>query len=696
MKRLHVGQKMGLGFGIVILLALALGGVASVMMAGVRTQSTILEREYIPEITVASELERTSRQMMLSVRSYSLSQDQQYLEESLQFFDLFDQYLLDAETLAEAAPHLAKLKTMLPTIRAGIDEFKDLTQGTRTLNQQLDEVRQALQDAASQYLISCYVFLQNQHNALKVETIADFPRNLLLKRQEKISLVSRIIDLSNEIRVDTFRGQAIRNLDVIEESMSGFDSMDEIFQQLLKLTVLDENIQEIQKSQEAARTYRNAMDRLVEHWEALQKLEQQRLAVSERLLEEVRATASQGLENTEKIADATVALLSSASLILIVGLIIAAILGIGTAFLITKGLLDQLGADPSVVVDIARQVAAGNLQVHFDLKEGKKSRGLLAAMQEMVDNLEAIVTDVKGAADNVTSGSRQMSSSAEEMSQGATEQAAASEEASSSMEEMAANIRQNAENAMQTEKIARQAAQDSKTSGEAVAETVEAMKEIVKQISVIEEIARQTHTLSLNATIEAAKAEQYGKGFAVVASEVRALAERSRLAAGDINSLAASSVGTAERAGEMLNKLVPDIQKTAELVQEISAASREQDSGASQINSAIQQLDQVVQQNSSVSEEMAATAEELYGQSDMLKQTIAFFKVDNGRYESSNGRERSSQKSRAMSATVKHPRNADTEHHSAKQAHSEPDETDLFSDRESERDDQLDQEFERF
>jgi methyl-accepting chemotaxis protein len=196
------------------------------------------------------------------------------------------------------------------------------------------------------------------------------------------------------------------------------------------------------------------------------------------------------------------------------------------------------------------------------------------------------------------------------------------------MEQMAANIQQNADNAMQTEQIAMKAAEDARESGKAVAETLDAMHEIITKISVIEEIARQTHMLSLNATIEAAKAEQYGKGFGVVASEVRALASRAQAAAKEINGTANSSIAVAERAGELLKKLVPDIQQTAELVQEISAASREQNSGAGQINQAIQQLDQVIQQNSAVSEEMSSTAEELAAQAEHLQSTIAFFNTN--------------------------------------------------------------------
>jgi methyl-accepting chemotaxis protein len=196
------------------------------------------------------------------------------------------------------------------------------------------------------------------------------------------------------------------------------------------------------------------------------------------------------------------------------------------------------------------------------------------------------------------------------------------------MEQMAANIRQNADNAMQTEKIAIKSAQDAKEGGQAVSQTVSAMKEIAGKISIIEEIARQTNLLALNAAIEAARAGEHGKGFAVVAAEVRKLAERSQHAAAEISQLSGSSVDVAEKAGAMLTRMVPDIQRTAELVQEIAAASKEQDTGAEQVNKAIQQLDQVIQQNASASEEMASTAEELSSQAEQLQQTIAFFKVD--------------------------------------------------------------------
>ena len=293
-----------------------------------------------------------------------------------------------------------------------------------------------------------------------------------------------------------------------------------------------------------------------------------------------------------------------------------------------KNNLNNLVEATNGITENAKKVSQGNLMV--ELKKRCENDDLMGSLAAMVAKLKEVVMEVQSAADNVASGGQEMSATAQEMSQGATEQAASAEEVSSSMEQMASSIRQNTDNAMQTEKIAIKSAADAKEGGKAVIETVAAMKQIATKISIIEEIARQTNLLALNAAIEAARAGEHGKGFAVVASEVRKLAERSQSAAGEISQLSTSSVAIAEQAGEMLTRMLPDIQKTAELVQEISASSKEQDTGAEQINKAIQQLDQVIQQNASSAEEMASTTEELSSQAEQLKATIAFFTLDTG------------------------------------------------------------------
>jgi methyl-accepting chemotaxis protein len=297
--------------------------------------------------------------------------------------------------------------------------------------------------------------------------------------------------------------------------------------------------------------------------------------------------------------------------------------GLLLSFLLTRGITTPVKR----TIDFVESIAKGDLTASLSIRQNDEMGTMADVLNAMIQKIRNVVSDVKDASDNVASGSQQLSAGAEQMSQGTTEQAASAEEASSSVEEMNATIKQNADNASQTEKIALKSAADATESGKAVSETVGAMKDIASKISIIEEIARQTNLLALNAAIEAARAGEHGKGFAVVASEVRKLAERSQVAAAEISKLSMSSVHVAEKAGLMLGKLVPDIQKTAELVQEISAASKEQAGGADQINGAIQQLNQVVQQNAGAAEEMSSTAEELSSQAAQLQETIAFFKT---------------------------------------------------------------------
>ncbi len=277
------------------------------------------------------------------------------------------------------------------------------------------------------------------------------------------------------------------------------------------------------------------------------------------------------------------------------------------------------------IVVKAKMVASGDLTV--DLKKRSDNDHLLQSLTDMVKSTARIITEFQSAANNISASSEQMSSTSQELSQGASEQASSAEEVSSSMEEMAANIQQNTENAQQTEKIAFNASEGISKVKEASDQTLNYMRDIADKVSIIGEIARQTNILALNAAVEAARAGEHGKGFAVVAAEVRKLAERSQLSAVEIDNLTKNSVNATEESVKLLGAIAPEIGKTAKLVQEIAAASIEQNSGANQVNSAIQQLNQVTQQNAAASEEMATSSEELASQAQQLLEMISFFKL---------------------------------------------------------------------
>jgi methyl-accepting chemotaxis protein len=306
------------------------------------------------------------------------------------------------------------------------------------------------------------------------------------------------------------------------------------------------------------------------------------------------------------------------------------LIGISLAVAIAAALWISVNISRSLgrAVNLAGAVAEGDLSQTIPVASNDEIGDLVKSLNMMVEKLRQIVAEALTAARNVSAGSQELSASAEQLSQGATEQASSAEEASSSMEEMAANVKQNADNASETEKIAGQSAKDAEASGAAVGRAVEAMQTIAEKITIVQEIARQTDLLALNAAVEAARAGEHGKGFAVVASEVRKLAERSQAAAAEIGTLSTETVKVAREAGAMLSKLVPDIKRTAELVEEITAACREQDVGSTQINQAIQQLDKVGQQNASASEQVSSTSEELASQAEQLQSTISFFRIE--------------------------------------------------------------------
>ncbi len=274
---------------------------------------------------------------------------------------------------------------------------------------------------------------------------------------------------------------------------------------------------------------------------------------------------------------------------------------------------------------LTKTIANGDLSTRIEPKSERDQLGV--ALRDMTKNLAEVIGDIRNGIMTLSTASSQVSATAQTLSQGTSSQSASVEQTTASLEQMTASITQNAANSQEMARMADQGARDAEGSSESVRETMTAMKTIAEKITIVEEIAYQTNLLALNAAIEAARAGENGRGFAVVASEVRKLAERSQAAAQEIGGLAGASVTVAERSADSLQKLVPSIHKTTELVQEVSAASNEQSSGVAQINQAMSMVDQIAQQNASAAEELSATAEELAGQARTLNKRMDIFNL---------------------------------------------------------------------
>lgn len=624
-KNFKIGAKLGLGFGVLILIAVLLGSMAVINMLNIRTQTNYLAKEYLPEMEISYDVEKSFLEAIFELRAFDYSEDRAFYQKGKQLLSETDNHLQKAYDLANRAEVLEKLEGATKNIDDALQKYEQLIDQTADVTNNLKQDRDKMDETAVQYMQNCMNYLDNQNEAMSREISAGATT---MDRLEKVTLINNIIDAGNAVRVANFKAQATRDPEALRQAIDEFEKSFAYFTEIRKLTKLQEDLEYLDRIEKAGNGYKQAMENFLTNWNKREKLGEERKPAYNAVISNATDAANAAVKGTNDIAASAVSLLNTSNNVMIIGLIFALIIGVIFAIVITRSITGGINKG----VGYAQSVAQGDLTINV-AKEylGRKDEiGALAkALQGMLVKLRNIVNDVVSGSDNIASASQEMSSSSQEMSQGANEQASSAEEVSSSMEEMASNIQQNTDNAKQTEKISLKAAEDIREGNKSVNMTVDSMKNIAEKIKIIGEIARQTNILALNAAVEAARAGEHGKGFAVVAAEVRKLAERSQVAASEIDEVSKSSVDVAEKSGKLLESIVPDIEKTAKLVQEISAASVEQSSGAEQVNNAIQQLNQVTQQNAASSEEMATSSEELSSQAEQLRDIISFFVVDN-------------------------------------------------------------------
>lgn len=586
-KDLKIRDKVGFGFGTVILLTIISSTILLVNLLKVDKEIKSLSNRYIPSVNETSKMNRFWELTNGNMNAYDLSGNAFYSKMSKQHYENYMQALEILISLSDTVDNQLKDR--------GI-----------TLNN-----LKALSDKL--------IIIEKEFEAKEQESRLQFEKINLLFDQ----LNTNAKKWSGSFTVQTTLAQANRlHSEILThtrvKNTVALSNLQPDVQKLGNTNGLPGEIKDI--TQDISRLTAIFLPSYIIN----RKIELEKYEISKMLMWEIRKSSEVGLDYLIEMGDKSARIVQQEKQILIISLIAILIFGFTLSFVLATSISRPL--ERGIV--LAEEAAQGNLNVTFASNSKDEVGRLSSALNTMVANIKKVVEEISSGAGKMVIASKKLTDESFELSEGASEQASAAEEVSSSMEEMYANIQQNTDNSRQTERIAVSAVEGIKLSNLSSDQANTFLARITEKISVIGDIAAQTNILALNAAVEAARAGQGGKGFAVVAAEVRKLAEKSQLAAQEINLVSQNTINSSKEAYDNLKRITPEIEKTAQLVQDITNASQEQVTGVEQINNAIQQLNQITQRNASTSEEIESAARELEELSVILKNSVSVFKVN--------------------------------------------------------------------
>jgi methyl-accepting chemotaxis protein len=596
-KKMKLGRKIGVGFGTVIVIAVALGGLAVWNMTSVQHVTSLLVKESMPQVSRASILERRMQETMLNTRSYGLTADEKYLKLSRTDFENVKKAVKDARDLADQSAGLKELRDSSDKAEKHILEYEQLFNETENLNHAMDQDREAMGLAAGRIRKDCEGLLADQHKQLATELAAGAaaagnaaagnPREAVMR----VQLTNDVLDLAGAARLDCVLGESRQDVAVVKESLQKIEAADKKLVEFKALARKDEKIATVEDCQAGLKAFSGAVTSFLGHWQGRDDLQKRRTSAANASVDAVQTASTEGIDGASRASDSAAASLYTASLTMLIGMGVAIAIAVTLALVITRS--------------ITRPV-------------------------------NRVINELREGAEQVAAASSQVSGASQSLAEGASEQAAAIEETSSSIEEMASMATQNAGNADAAKTLAeslrtgadRGAAAMTRMS-QAIDEIKRSSDETAKIVKTIDEIAFQTNLLALNAAVEAARAGEAGKGFAVVAEEVRNLAQRSAESAKNTANMIEGAVKKAEAGVQIsqevstsFEEIAGGVRKVNDLIGHIAAASSEQAEGAGQVNTAVSQMDTVTQSNAANAEESASASEELNAQADQLQSLV--------------------------------------------------------------------------